>query len=62
MKYGTMVFLILAFCSLVSSIISFSGVGVGEFLGFIFLISAVWAFLQTIAWVLIAYMWETVME
>jgi len=62
MKYGTMVFLILAFCSFVGGIVSLSSIEASGFLGIVALISALIAFLQMVAWILIAWMWETMMQ
>ena len=59
MKNGSIVFLVLAFCSFVSAIVSFSSMPTVGFVAFMY---AGIAFLQMIAWILIGWMYETLMQ
>jgi len=59
MKKGSMFFFILAFINFVSFFISLT---TALDLGLISYIIAFMAFLQAIAWTLVGWMWETVME
>jgi len=59
MKKGSMFFFILAFINFVSFFISLT---TALDLGLISYIIAFMAFLQAIAWTLVGWMWETVMQ